>query len=86
MARDFIALDLFDAVWLCSDWRCPSRDYCGKHFWLSKEYAAMNMDHPRLIEPHRNGDQCQHYTVATRDYFAESLGEVRVFSRATGAC
>lgn len=67
--------------WLCQDWSCPSRDFCGKHFGLSERYAAMQEQRAdeALVRPTRGELRCEHFIPATRDHFAESLGQTRVF-------
>lgn len=69
--------------WLCQDWRCPARDHCGKHFGLSRRYAAMleQREDEALVVPARTGRRCRHYERATRDHFAESLGQPPRFPR-----
>jgi hypothetical protein len=70
--------------WLCQDWRCPARNDCGRHFGLSKAYAAMELvKTTALCVPTRKGHDCRHFKPATRDYFAESLGQKRVMANLT---
>ena len=73
--------------WNCQDWQCPSRNICGRHFGLSKRYAAMSEmgADDALCIPHRGGDKCDHYTDATFDHFAASLGETGFMSRGGSA-
>lgn len=67
--------------WLCQDWGCPCRYNCGRHFGLSKAYAAMDLvKTTALCVPTRGEQSCQHFKPATRDYFAESLGEKRIMA------
>lgn len=69
--------------WLCQDWQCPSRGQCGKHFGLSRQYAAMaeQAEGEALVCPRRAGTRCRHFEYATRDHFAESLGQEPAFIR-----
>ena len=67
--------------WFCQDWRCPSKSICGRHFGLSKRYAAMEEqpEDEALVCPSRQGRRCKHFVLAERDFFAESLGQQRAF-------
>lgn len=72
--------------WLCQDWTCPRLDHCGRHFGLSKRYAAMG-EQPAdeaLVCPSRDDVGCKHFQLAKRDYVAESLGVRRVFPTVCG--
>lgn len=71
--------------WLCEDWACPLKNHCGQHFGLSKRYAAMLEPGPRdaLVRPRLAGeDRCEFFVQATRDHFAESLGQQPAFAKA----
>jgi len=67
--------------WLCQDWACPKMGHCGKHFGLSKRYAAMQ-EQPKgeaLLTPSRSEAGCRHYVRGEQDHFAASLGQRPAF-------
>ena len=67
-------------AWQCQDWSCPSAMHCGRHFGLSKRYAAMAEmgTADALIIPPRSGAECEHYLTASIDHFAASLSAMPV--------
>ncbi|MHB9878283.1 hypothetical protein ACSMXM_01260 [Pacificimonas sp. ICDLI1SI03] len=57
--------------WLCSDWNCPARVSCDRHFGRSEYYAEMARKHPMTAFPDRAADEdyCGHYEYApARDW------------------
>lgn len=74
-----------ETMWMCQDWGCPARVSCGRHFGLSRHYAAMTVFPGALVTPSREGESCQHYRWTNKDHFATSVRGRRMVAPQVGA-